>query len=116
MSIQVTREVWARFREGGTPKLIMLAFADWADNMGGRIFPSIRALAEKVCCSESQARRSLHVLIDRGFVEVVGNHGGGKPGTTRHYRIVIERLTGSADATPTGSACRLPAMRGNAGC
>jgi hypothetical protein len=46
----------------------------------------------------------VHTLIESGFVDVVGNHNGGAPKTTRHYRINLERLTACADANPTPCA------------
>jgi hypothetical protein len=101
MSIKVSRAVWEHFREGGNLKLTMLALADWSDDDGGRIYPSMASIAVKVCCSQAQARRTVHALIARGVVEVVGNESGGPPGSTRRYRINLQRLTAGVDARPT---------------
>lgn len=93
--------VWDRFRAGGTEKLTFLALADWASDSGESLHPSMQAIADKVNVSRSQAQRIVHGLIEAGWIHVVGNEQGGAPGTTRQYRIDVERLrTGSVDATP----------------
>ncbi len=101
MSIRVMTLVWDGFPAGGSDLLAMLALADWSDD-NGRCFPSMSSIAAKTRLSRSQAQRIVHGLIDSGFVQVVGNELGGAPGTTRHYRIALSRLTGRTDATPTG--------------
>jgi len=96
--------VWDNFTEGGTPKLIMLAMADWCNDAGGSLHPSISAVAKKACVSDSQARRTIHALIEQGFLSVVANSTGGNPGQSRHYQLNISRLTPSMDATPSADA------------
>lgn len=105
MSIKVSSLVWEKFPRGGSEMLCMLAMADWSNDKGGSIHPSIGALARKMRVSESQARRTLHKLIDEGFISVVGNQFGGAPGSTRQYVIHLDRIeTGSTDATPSADA------------
>lgn len=104
MSIKVSRAVWKNFRDGGNLKLTLLALADWADDRGDKIYPSMSTIAAKVCCSEVQTRRTVHSLIERGLVAVVGNEHGGKPGSSRQYRINLERLTALASDSPTALA------------
>jgi hypothetical protein len=104
MSIRMMSLVWTNFGIGGTAKLAMLALADYSNDDGENIYPSIRTLAKKMSCSESQARRTLHSLIDDGYVRVVGNAYGGAPGSSRRYRIVQERLNPGMDAAPRMSA------------
>lgn len=105
MSIKVSSLVWDKFPRGGSEMLCMLAMADWSNDKGGSIHPSIGALARKMRVSESQARRTLHKLIDEGFISVVGNEFGGAPGSTRQYVIHLDRIdTGSTDATPSVDA------------
>lgn len=101
MSIRVMTHVWDSYPGGGSELLALLALADWGDD-AGRCWPSMAKIAEKTRLSRSQAQRVLHGLIDSGFVAVTGNKTGGKPGTTRQYQIRLDRLTGSAHATPTG--------------
>jgi|GEM_PF-454462 len=104
MSIRVSSRVWDTFPGSGSELLAMLALADWCDDAGGNLFPSIAAVAEKMRCSESQARRVLHGLIAQGWLAVVANAAGGAPGSTRQYRINLSKLTNvtttaRADAT-----------------
>lgn len=103
--------VWELFPEGGSELLALLALADWADDEG-RCFPSIAAIAKKTRLSKSQTQRVVHGLIEAGFVAVEGNESGGAPGATRRYRILMDRLTGSAHAT--GSADDTPTDRTSA--
>lgn len=107
--------VWDRFRGSGSDLVVMLALADWCNDSGESLHPSIGAVARKARLSESQARRVLRSLEEHGYLSVIGNHNGGAPGQTRQYRLNVDRLlqddmfdTGSADATrkcsPTGGA------------
>ena len=96
--------VWEHFPKGGSEKLIMLRFADHANNNGERIFPSIKTLSLAVCLSESQTRRIVHKLIDEGWVAVVANAKGGAPGRTRRYKLNLEKLARTGDTNPRGSA------------
>lgn len=101
MSVRVMALVWEFFPRGGSDLLAMLALADWSDD-DGRCYPSIAAIARKTRLSRSQAQRVVHGLIDAGDLTVTDNASGGAPGSTRRYRIDLDRLTGSAGATPTG--------------
>ena len=100
MSVKVMAIVWDNFEEGGSLLLGMLALADYANDDGLNIYPSVESFGKKIRCGPSQARRILHQLIEDGYLEVVSNLNGGKPGSSRHYRINIQRLTTSADASP----------------
>lgn len=98
MSVRIMSMVWSGFPGSGSELLVCLALADWSDD-DGRCWPSMTAIAKKCRLSRSQAIRVTHHLIDRGLLVVEGNAHGGAPGSTKRYRIVGERMTGSADAT-----------------
>jgi len=108
MSIKVSSKVWDKWPTGGSEMLCMLALADWCNDEGGSLYPSIRALSRKMRVSERQAQRVLHKLIDDGFIYVVGNVNGGAPGTTRLYHLDVTKIdglpnygeTGDTDVTP----------------
>lgn len=101
--------VWENYRKGGSEKLAMLALADWCNDQGGSLHPSINAIARKINVSESQARRIVHGFIKDGYLEVIGNHDGGNPGQSRQYRLIVEKLaTPSMDATRTPSTSATP--------
>lgn len=104
MSIKVTSWVWEAFPASGSELLAMLALADWGNDAGDSIYPSIRAVADKVRVSESQARRILRKFEKDGFIAVVGNHAGGKPGATRQYILNVELLKRLAVESETKKA------------
>lgn len=98
MAVRVLSLVWDGFPGGGSELLAMLALADWSDD-NGRCYPSIAAISRKVRLSKSQTQRVVHGLIDDGYLKVTANALGGSPTQTRNYRIIFDRLTGSAHAT-----------------
>ena len=98
MSIKVMAAVWDGFPYTGSELLAMLALADWCDDRGGSLFPSVRAVGEKIRLGEKQTRRILRTFEQDRFLAVVGNHGGGKPGATREYRLNIVKLKELASA------------------
>lgn len=73
-------------------KAALLAMSDWANDDGASLHPSIYAVAERLTCSERTAQRLLKDLVDERWLAIVGNLNGGKPGTTRHYRINVRKL------------------------
>lgn len=92
--------VWASTL-AGPEKLVALALADWANDDGGSIRPSIATVAKKTSSSESQARRTIRKLETSGILSIEANPNGGAPGSTRHYRMHVDRLpTTGTDATP----------------
>ena len=118
MSIRAMSQVWDRFPRGGSDMLVALALADWCNDVGESLHPSIGAIATKCRLSEWQARRLVHQLIDDGFLEVIGNEFGGAPGTTRKYRLRLDRIsstTPGVDATRTPSADATPGVDARAG-
>lgn len=114
MSIRALSAVLDRYPRGGSEKLVLVTLADWCDDQGGNLYPSIQAVADKACVSRSQAQRILHALIADGMLAVVGNEAGGAPGSTRRYRLNVEAIermpvlgraeTGSAHATHSADA------------
>ena len=120
MSIKVMSFVWDGFPASGSEMLVMLALADWCNDEGGSLHPSMRAVAEKVRVSEKQARRIVHGLEEAGYIKVVGNANGGAPGSTKQYQLNVAKLKALADrkaaqkapptgvTPPTGGRVRLP--------
>lgn len=84
-----------------SPKLVLLAMCDWANDEGASLFPSVGKVAVRASMSERNAKRVLHTLIEAGWLSVVGNSMGGKPGMTRQYQLNTSAIIrGSVD--PTG--------------
>ena len=92
MSIKVMTLVWDVFPASGSELLAMLALADWCDDQGGSLYPSMRAVAQKIRVSEKQARRIVQGFVTGGYLSVVGNHAGGAPGSTKQFRLDVAKL------------------------
>ena len=97
MSIKVMTYVWDGYPGSGSELLALLAMADWCDDRGGSLYPSMRAVGEKIRVSEKQARRIVQSLSAQGYLSVIGNANGGAPGTTKQFRLNVEKLKALAD-------------------
>lgn len=95
MSIKVMTDIWAHADAKGSELLILLALADFADDNGENIYPSMQTLAKKTRLHETQARRIVKSLVKRDLLEVT-EQGGWKHGRNRSnsYRIKLENLCG----------------------
>jgi len=101
MSIALMTATW-ELRLPPSHKLVLLALADWANDRGGSCYPSIRRIAERSSIGERQAQRYMRALELGGWVAVVGNRDGGKPGKSRHYQLAADRIYATADERRTG--------------
>lgn len=91
----------------GTQRLAAICLANHADDEGRNCFPSMARIARQMACSVSQARRQVHALIEAGYVDVEpGTEQGGNG--SRRYRLRLDRLTPSKDATPSRNARGTP--------
>jgi hypothetical protein len=116
VSIKAMNTVWESALTPPSLKLAALALADWSNDEGGSLYPSMKAIAKKVGVSKSQAQRLVHTLVDLGLLSVLANGAGGAPGETPHYQMSLDRIaahTGSTDATgSTHATGRANAARG----
>jgi hypothetical protein len=112
VSIKVMDKVWDRYPEGGGELNLALKLADYADDDGTHIFPSIETMATKTRQSERAVQYQIGRMIKRGWLILVANQGGGR-GRAREYRISPEWLKGAelapisvgpkgADSAPNG--------------
>ena len=108
MSYKVMDLVWKKFPASGSDLTGMLAMADWCDDTGGSLFPSIAAVAKKIRVSDSQARRIIRGFEKAGYIKVVGNAYGGAPGTTRQYRLNVSMLAALPDTEKTTGSSATP--------
>ena len=88
--------VWDRFPGSGSALLAMLALADFGNDQGGSIHPSVQTLARKTRLKSRYVRKVLRTLEAAGWIETVSSSAGGPSKATRHYTINIEKLS----ATP----------------
>lgn len=91
-------KVWDRYPEGGGELNLALKLADYADDDGTHIFPSIETMAAKTRQSERAVQYQIKRMVKRGWLILVANEGGGR-GRAREYRISPEWLKG-ADLAP----------------
>ena len=99
MSIKVTSWVWESADCEASDLLILLAMADFADDHGGNIFPSVATLAAKSRKSERAVQYSLRRLESRGLIVVEAGDKGHRP---RKYRIAMPN-SGMHDLHPSDS-------------
>lgn len=115
MSWRALKAAWAAPLSPPSLKLSVVYLADLCDDAGGKLFPSLENVGRAVGVSRDQAKRLMRTLSDMGLVSVLANASGGKPGTTKHLLLNIEKLkqmaetgcmdapgTEGADAPPTG--------------
>lgn len=93
MSIKVMNAVWAYADCKGSELLILLALADFSDDNGENIYPSMQTLAHKSRMSDKQARRVVQNLVKLKLIEIV-EQGGWQRGRNRSnsYRIMLENI------------------------
>ena len=71
----------------------MLCLADFANDDGDNVYPSIESIAARTGLSESSVKRALKGLADSGDIELIGKHAGMRlDRATNEYRLNIERL------------------------
>ena len=84
--------------------LLALALADFSDDEGGRVFPSIPALAKKTRQSERSVQYQLRRMEQIGFISVAEISAGGrirgKKYKSTEYKIHLGFFTASAKNTP----------------
>lgn len=99
MSIRLMTAVFDRYPNGGGEMLLALSLADFADDDGTRVFPSIKQLAEKTRQSERTVQYQLRRMEDMGWLILINSGNGGR-NQRREYVISPEWIKG-ADIAPT---------------
>lgn len=94
MSIKIMTMVFDRYENGGGEMLLALALADHAADDGTKVYPSIKALAEKTRQSERTVQYQLRRMEESGWLILVNNGNGGR-NQTREYRISPEWIKGA---------------------
>lgn len=108
MSIKVMTLVWDGFDASGSELLCMLALADWCDDFGGNLYPSMATIAEKIRLSEKQARRIVHKFEQDGWIEVIGCANGGAPGSSKRWKLNIKRIADLAASKAAKKSAETP--------
>jgi len=85
MSIKVTSQVWD-LQLSHAQRLVLLALADYADETGGHVYPSVMRVAWKAGYSKRQTQRIMRGLEESGLLVLVAEANGIRPTT---YRIDV---------------------------
>jgi len=88
MSIKVSAKVWQGSQHKSGNLLLLLAFADHADDQGDA-WPGIPRLAREARLSERHTRRCLNQLAASGELEVLPNEA---PSGRTLYKIRLDKL------------------------
>lgn len=94
MSVKVMNAVFERYPSGGGEMLLALALADHASDDGTRVYPSIKALAEKTRQSERSVQYQLRRMQESGWLILV-NAGNGGRSMHSEYRISLDWIKGA---------------------
>lgn len=95
MSVELMSMVWKRLDVSGGELILALSLADFSNNQGESIFPSVKTLCDTTRQSRSTVQRQLARFREVGWLQVVGAGGliGGREKTTE-YRINPEWVKG----------------------
>lgn len=77
MSIEVINHVWKNSKHKGSALLLMLAYADYANDQW-IAWPSIESIAEKIRMSKRQTIRIRQTCIESGELCLIEEGGGGR--------------------------------------
>lgn len=109
MSVKVMGMVFDSYPTGGGEMLLALSLADFADDEGGRVFPSVPTLARKTRQSERSVQYQLRKMEQVGFISIVERSRGGlvrgKKYKSNEYRINIGFLINGAKTAPLEQRC-----------
>lgn len=94
MSIKVMTAVFDRYPNGGGEMLLALALADHASDDGTRVYPSVKALAEKTRQSERTVQYQLRRMQEIGWLQLASAGNGGRSMATE-YRISGDWIKGA---------------------
>ena len=91
MSVHLTSLVWEVEFPTSTQKLLLLRVADYADDDGAGIYPSISEVARQVGASERQIQYAIRAFENACMIERV-TEGGSGPKRTNVWRINVDLL------------------------
>jgi hypothetical protein len=97
MSVYVMSLVWKAKFTSATKKIIALRLADFSNDEGDNIYPSVRRVARDCGVDRSTVQRTLNSFQSSGLLSVL-KMGGVQNGenVTTHYRIHLEKLEPAA--------------------
>ena len=88
MSVKVMSMVFEHYPEGGSEMLLALALADFSNDDGTQIYPSVSALGKKTRQSDRNVQLTIKKMLANGFLTLVEAGGReGKKYRANEYRI-----------------------------
>lgn len=102
MSLKVSQLVWKAILPS-TQTLVAVRLADFADDAGGRVFPSNRRVAKECGLSERAVRETIRALEQAGILILVALENPGQR-LPREYRFDLAVLTALADSPASETA------------
>jgi hypothetical protein len=94
MGFKNTKKVWDYSRASHADMLVLLALADWADDVSCDCYPAIPTLACKARLTERQTRRSLNTLEHLGEIRIERSNGG-RNRSSRYWLTITENPDGN---------------------
>ena len=91
MSWQVVSEVYQAKLGSPTRQAIAAKMADWADEDGCRIYPSVQRIADETETSVRTVQYTLQAFVTEGLLIKV-REGGKGPRSTSEYRFDLRAL------------------------
>ncbi len=104
MSVEQMAQVW-KLDLAPNKKIVLLAYADHADEHGNNVFPSLGRIAHKTGYSRDQVRRISKELKDDELMELVAPATHNRPA---EYRLTLERGSRLQPLTPRGGGANDP--------
>lgn len=101
MSIRVMSEFFGLQLGGANRKMVALRLADFADDSGKGIWPTVARVAQECELSVRTVRRVLEEFVEEGILIVV-RKGGGGPGSTTRYDFDLDRVRARAAELAAG--------------
>lgn len=89
-------------------KIVLLALADFANDEGKNIFPSVATIAKKSSLSHRTVQTIIGGFLNYGVLRVAKNPFGGAPGTTRHLEISLAALDQLTKLSPGEDSAPVP--------
>lgn len=97
MSVKVMGMVFDATDISSTQKLVMLALADYANEEGRSIYPSVETISKRTSLTERAVRKTLSDLRKRGVIVIVKRSGQHR---ANEYAIDVTTLKGMSRPAP----------------
>lgn len=104
MSIAVMSRLFKAQLGSPSRKMLAIRLADFADDDGCGIWPTVGRLAQETELSERTVQRLLRDFVEEGLLVVVAE-GGGRPGQATRYDFDMRAIERLKDGKPSSNGC-----------